>query len=122
MLSFANTQQGFADDCRQMGISPELVNILSKITDHSHTSTNVLSSVSLIIKRGGGLMPSVEIHHNLTKATLAKVNVGYWECECDLIAGGYDLLEQCKLDDAELHKAQETINMLMSDCACTHCE
>lgn len=118
MLAFVNTQQQFIDSCNEAGINPQITSILSKIKDHTQQSVSVLTdTISLIIKRGNGLLPTVEIHCNLTGYTLAKTNVGYWENECDLLAVGYGLLEKCYLDDDTLHEAQETLNMLMSDCS-----
>lgn len=119
MLSFIDTRTQFVDSCNSLGIDPQITGILSKIIDHTHKSVSVLTdTISLIINRGNGLLPCVEIRCNSTDIILAKTNVGYWECECDLIACGFSLIEKCELDNDELTRAYDTLNMLMCDCVC----
>ena len=119
MMSFVSTQQQFIADCNQIGINPQITGILAKIKNHVYKSVHTLTdNITLIAKWGNGLLPCVEIHCNLTDNILAKVNVGYWECQCDFLSAGYGLLEQCNLSDDALHEAQETINLMMSDCSC----
>lgn len=119
MLNFVDTRQPFIDASLIAGVNPQIAGILSKIKDYTHQSVSVLTdTVSLIVKRGNDLIPTVEIHCNLTGHILAKRNVGYWECECDFLACGYALLDECYLDDNTLSDAQNTLNMLMCDCPC----
>lgn len=122
MLAFIDTRQSFTNDCQALGVSPQVTSILSKIKDHTQKSVSVLThSISAVVNRGGGLLPSVEIQCNRTGNTLAKTNVGYWDYESDFLACAFTLLDECNLDDDTLSEAQETLNLLMSDCLFDEC-